>query len=313
MHFSGTTPNKIYEWIDKKNNGDNTDYIKGKQDTQEAINLFQSLYGMTFMLVDKLYEYLYNTLKLRNAITTESRYRAFITLNNDEIINLRLSKHFSTKHSLEKSKNRNGKPNVEYHLILDRTQSEPRENDIYNDGMYSGVEVMVKDINLSDFNDGSKRKGIIDEIIALLTNGTRPSSISENRQYRNMNLTESRLSNIIRESVNSILLREYHNQLRIPFSEFGNGHSFIDEFIDWIQYSSEKGVLPKPTITWEEGLGKGYDEYAKKGKNEWEDYDSLRDFIKTWEDNEFVEFDKNGNLYVERSITMYVPDDDIDS
>ena len=128
-----------------------------------------------------------------------------------------------------------------------------------------------------------------------------------------MNLTESRLSNIIRESVNSILLREYHNQLRIPFKEFGNGHSFIDEFIDWIQYSSEKGVLPKPTITWEDGIRKGWNEFKKKGRNVWCDYEILREFIKGWEDDGFVEFDKNGNLYVERSITMYVPDDDIDS
>ena len=147
MNFSETTPEDIYEWIDKKNNGDDTYYLKGKQDTQEAINLFQSLYGMTFMAVDYLFNHLHNTLKLK-VTTTESRYRSFIALNNDKITTLRLSKHFATKNSIKKSKKRNGKPDIEYHLIIDRTQSEPRENDIYNDGMYSGVEVMVKDTSV---------------------------------------------------------------------------------------------------------------------------------------------------------------------
>lgn len=161
------------------------------------------------MLVDKLYEYLYNTLKLIEATTTGSRYRAFITLNNDEITTLRLSKHFSTKRSIKRSKKRNGKPDVEYHLIVDRTQSEPRENDIYNDGMYSGINVMVRDINLEEFNDGGKRKGIIDEIIALLTNRATPSNTNEIKQYGKMNcVSESRLRSIIRESINRLLLTE---------------------------------------------------------------------------------------------------------
>ena len=58
MNFSGTTPNDIYEWIEKKNNGDDTDYLNGKQDTEEAIDIFQSLYGCTFKNVYRFSEFL---------------------------------------------------------------------------------------------------------------------------------------------------------------------------------------------------------------------------------------------------------------
>ena len=58
MIFSGTTSNDIYEWIDKKNNGDDTDYLNGKQDTEEAIDVFQSLYRRTSKNVYRLFLYL---------------------------------------------------------------------------------------------------------------------------------------------------------------------------------------------------------------------------------------------------------------
>ena len=117
------------------------------------------------------------------------------------------------------------------------------------------------------------------------------------------------INNIINEAIENAL-NEYHEQYRIPFKEFGEGHAFIDEFIDWIQYSSKKGTLPKPKITWEEGIKKGCEEYAKKiGKEFDEVYES---FINsdTFEE-EALTFDENGNLYVERAINMSTPDGDL--
>ena len=48
MHFSEIKPKHILDWIKKRDNGDDTDYLKGKEDTQEAISVFRSLYGYTF-------------------------------------------------------------------------------------------------------------------------------------------------------------------------------------------------------------------------------------------------------------------------
>lgn len=35
MNFSKTEPKQIFNWINDKDNGDETDYLKGKEDTQE--------------------------------------------------------------------------------------------------------------------------------------------------------------------------------------------------------------------------------------------------------------------------------------
>lgn len=138
---------------------------------------------------------------------------------------------------------------------------------------------------------------------------------------KTVRLTENILRGMVRKAISeelsrtgNIMLKEYHEQLRIPFEEYGNGHAFIDEFIDWIQYASEKGTLPKPSITWEEGLKKGWDEYTAKGKSSsWKTYDDFRKFVKSYEKSGFIEFDENGNLYVERSITINIPYGDINS
>ena len=207
MHFTGTTPEEIYEWINNKNNGDETDYLRGKEDTKEAITVFKSLYGYTFKNEYRLFRYLYGHLCMREADSL-SLYRSFIVLNNDEIITIRLSRHFATSGSTKWAFGVYGKPNLEYHLIINRMQPINPTKDLYYDRQFKHVEIKVREYDLSDFNDGHKRKGIIDEIIALLTNGTSPSSISENRKYRDMNLTEERpklseslIRTIIRESV----------------------------------------------------------------------------------------------------------------
>lgn len=206
MIFSGTTPNNIYEWIDKKNNGDDTDYLNGKQDTEEAIDVFQTLYRRTFKNVYRLFLHLHQYLCMRVA-DSKSLYRAFIILRNDEIITFRLSQHFSTKDAAKKAFKRTGKPNVEYHLTINRVKPLNPNTDIYYDRMLSNVEIKVREYDLSEFNDRVIRKGIIDEIITLLTYGTNKN---ENKHYMNMNkqlirLTEDDLHNIVKDAVNRIL------------------------------------------------------------------------------------------------------------
>ena len=121
-----------------------------------------------------------------------------------------MSNHFSTENALNKAKKRYGYSNIEYHLVIGRIQSDPREYEIRSDSVVSDTEIFVMDIKLSDFNDEDIRKGIIAKVIKLLTYGTEPPRNDENKQYRNMNkklirLTESDLHRIVRESVNRVL------------------------------------------------------------------------------------------------------------
>lgn len=208
MNFSETTPAQIYEWIKKRDNGDSTDYYKVKDDTQEAIDVLKSLYGCTFVSPYKLFHYLYNHLCMR-VEKTQSFYRAFIVLKNDDIITLRLSQHFSTRNSVKKAIKDFGKADVEYHLIIGRTQSVNPKKDIYYDRNLKFVSFKIRDIDLADFNDNGKRRGILDEIIKLLTDGNSPSSDNNETINRNMKktirLTESALRGMIKEAVIHIL------------------------------------------------------------------------------------------------------------
>ena len=114
------------------------------------------------------------------------------------------------------------------------------------------------------------------------------------------------LKYIISETINNYIdniIKEYHDQPRLPFEEFGYGHAYMDEFIDWVQYASQKGELPRPTITWEEGIIKGIKEYSKKIHR---DEGILYDEVKEHGLFEIPQFDENGNLYVERVLSIDV-------
>lgn len=228
MNFSETTPAQIYEWIKKRDNGDSTDYYKVKDDTQEAIDVLKSLYGCTFVSPYKLFHYLYNHLCMR-VEKTQSFYRAFIVLKNDDIITLRLSQHFSTRNSVKKAIKDFGKADVEYHLIIGRTQSVNPKKDIYYDRNLKFVSFKIRDIDLADFNDNGKRRGILDEIIKLLTDGNSPSSDNNESINRNMKktirLTESALRGMIKEAVKKIL-RENRQMIREFNDEVGNEDTF---------------------------------------------------------------------------------------
>ena len=148
---------------------------------------------------------------------SQSLYRAFIVLNNDEIITIRLSRHFVTKNSANRAFNNYGKPKIEYHLVISRYQQPVNSNkDVYYDMEISGVEIKVREYDLSEFNNGNIRSGILDEIIKLLTYVDCPPANNENKQYNNMSrkivrLTESDLHSIVKEAVNRIINEESVN------------------------------------------------------------------------------------------------------
>ena len=93
-------------------------------------------------------------------------------------------------------------------MVINRVKPLNPNADIYYDRTLSYVEIKVREYDLNEFNDN--RKAIADEIVFLLTNGTQPPKITDNKQYTNMSkqvirLTEGDLHNIIKESVNEIL------------------------------------------------------------------------------------------------------------
>ncbi len=249
MNNNGTTPNDILNWIKEKEGGKYDNYNKCKEDTEEAIEVFDGLYGKTFATPYKLFEYLYSELKMRVSNEHQSFYRAFLVINKDEIISIRLAQHYSTKNSTRKGFRDNGKPDVEYHLLIDCHQPITPQNDIYFDRIFSNVSMKIRDFDLSDFNDGHIRRKILDEIIRLLTYGT---ATNENKQYnknRNMKQTiklrESELKRMIAESVKRVLRESIDSVSPDPYGTDADSYhtptqdddTFLNKHCPWRQNS----------------------------------------------------------------------------
>lgn len=214
MNYSGVIPKQIYTWIQERDNGNCENYDKCKEDTQTAIDVFSSLYGSTFKTPYQLFLYLYESLRMRNA-KNQSFYRSFIAIQNDDVITIRLSQHFATKRSTEKANHEVGKPNVEYHLIIERTQIVNPYNDILYDRRFKSVTFKIREIDLAEFNEGHFRHETIDEIIKLLTYGdgtsgnnnvqinTETKSVITNKKV--IRLTESQFKQMLVECITKII------------------------------------------------------------------------------------------------------------
>lgn len=108
-------------------------------------------------------------------------------------------------------------------------------------------------------------------------------------------------------------LLEYHSQTRLRFydddgrySKVNSENNMAEEFTDWLEEFGKHGKLKPSSISFEEGIAKGYDTAIKwmkekNGTNVSFDYDELLDEHGFLSD---CEFDSNGNLYIERAIRL---------
>lgn len=184
LNFLEVKPYIVAKWIESNKNGNRLDYIKGKEDTKEVIRRLGRLpYGM-FNDIDKLKGWFLKNLGMRVA-QTNSLYRAFLSIKNDKIINLRVADHFSTMNSATKAFGLYGKSDYEYHISPE--QSGNANGDSIDDDCiinYKGkrIEIIVATIWLDEFIvDGNENcKKIIDDLIFLLQKGRKRNSTQEN-------------------------------------------------------------------------------------------------------------------------------------
>ena len=97
------------------------------------------------------------------------------------------------------------------------------------------------------------------------------------------------------------VLQEYHRDQKFPTEDFGKTNA--EAFLDWLEDKGKYGALPPSKMSFEEGVKSGLQTAAKWGNiSEDELYDSLvNNKYGFW--NQHIE-DKNGNLYVEREISI---------
>lgn len=84
MHYEKLKPKDIQQFIDEYRQGNKVRYYYCKDDTQEAINKLQSLSYENYIDIAVLFNWFIKAFLMR-ASTSNSFYRAFLTLYNDEI------------------------------------------------------------------------------------------------------------------------------------------------------------------------------------------------------------------------------------
>ena len=210
MIFSGVTPSAVKIWVDEHKYGKDDDYVKGKADTQEAINKLLKMPSFSSATYSSIRNWFDNELLMCSG--TYSSYRAFITLSStDEILNLRISNHYSKEHNTRRAFAAKGTPDSEYHVNVEPATPSVSGH-ITNSTVFQGVLIIVCDYDVSEFEDDTKRDDIINELVDYLTYGTGITGFSlistastKPVSEQIIRLTEQDLYEIIRESINIIM------------------------------------------------------------------------------------------------------------
>lgn len=262
MHYQKLTPKEIQQFIEEYKDGRNICYILCKEDTQEAINDLHSLSYVDYDDVGALFDWLLDSFEMRRNSNDDSFYRAFLTLYNDEILNFRLSRHYATEKSTSDAFVRNGQPDIEYHLIIERVPSTSNSPPIASNTDFFGTAEVIFEVSFNDFKNNSEREKFANELILYLTYGKgKGKRINENKQYKTnrimnkklIRLTENDLHKIVKRSVNKVL-REGINDITPLSTHIQNNQDAdletLGNIVDGLRKVQEGGVLRKwnPTI-----------------------------------------------------------------
>lgn len=230
MHFNPSpTVEEITDYIYDNNRGLPNNYLLCKHDTKTGIANLKGLekilsYKCGWDFFDDLIDELELTTNSIKNPHDSSHYRTFIQYYTDNIITVRVSAHYSTTKSLKKAFKNQGKPYLQFHIILGRATGNINRNSVYQSGIFQQVTIAVYELDFDDVDYNNKRIDIIKQLIKILE-GVKPSpspttktknnktntTINENKIYKNMNkkntikLTESELKQVITESVRNIL------------------------------------------------------------------------------------------------------------
>ena len=230
MNLHHVIAKDIIGWIRDFHSGLKKNYLLCKDDTKTTIGLLKNLPYVALTTEMEVFDWFENELDM-DMSNTRSLYRAFIVYNRDEIVNLRVSTHYSTKSSFRNAAAAKGESEFEYHIIITRTPLALKSDSITGDMMIDSTEIFVAEIQLCDFlSNPSERWKTISKLIKLLTDGTSMNESKSKRTSTNIKtirITETELKGIIAESVKRILSVASHkigNWERVP----SNGYEFHD-------------------------------------------------------------------------------------
>lgn len=116
----------VFGWIDDYRQS-KKDYDACKQDTETAVNLLENDFvKIDFLNADEIVNWFVTEFQMKGPEKQSrgkdpSYYRGFVAIENDNIINLRVSRHYGTKESLQRAyEGGKHKPDLAYYIIVDK-------------------------------------------------------------------------------------------------------------------------------------------------------------------------------------------------
>lgn len=235
MNHKHVIAKNIIGWIQEFHIGIKQNYCLCKDDTKTAIGLLKNIPYVTFTTETEVFDWFERELEMDSS-KNGSLYRAFIVYNRDEIVNIRVSTHYSTESSVRKASAIKGDSDFEYHIVITKTPLAIKNDSITGDMILDYTEIFVAEIKLCDFlSNPSERWKTISKLIKLLTDGSGMNeSIRTLTNTKTIRLTEAELKGIISDSIKRVV-RNLNESKKLGI----NNYYIAKDGVDYV-YNGEK-------------------------------------------------------------------------
>lgn len=179
----------------------------------------------------------------------DSRYRAYLALDKNNIIQIRIGNHYETKKAvLDKS---NNKAQFLFQIVLVTTPPKPKAKDSVDNSTRIGNVRVLTDKIMSSESTIDDLKNTLRSINDYLISPSKSyeSITTESKTHKNMNkkvikMNEGTLRKIVAESVSKILSEDWNKQSDETVSEAYKplGANYSDEFISNVNNSFKRQV-----------------------------------------------------------------------
>lgn len=184
----------VFRWIEDYHQSKH-DYADCKQDTETAVNLLEKDFvKIDFRDADEIVNWFVSEFQMKgpqkqSSDKDPSYYRGFVAIENDNIINLRVSRHYGTKESLQRAYGGGKhKPDIAYHIIVDKkTITYNNNTPITNDCILWNIEIIVDEWFLSAMKSDKDKRDIVFKLVYVLTFGEYTNKTNESVEHTHIN------------------------------------------------------------------------------------------------------------------------------
>lgn len=196
MNNDKTKVDDVSQWIEEYHQSKQDykiakqDYDNCRQDTETAVELLENEFvKIDFSDANEIVDWFASEFRMRSSRQSSTKdpsyYRGFVAIENDNIINLRVSRHYGTEESLQRAYgNGKHKPEIEYHIIADKKPITYANNTpITRDCFLWNIEIIVDEWFLAAMKTDEGKRDIIFKLVYVLTFGEYTDRKNESLEY----------------------------------------------------------------------------------------------------------------------------------